>query len=181
MNAGSTTWMLRLAPVLVLLAALPACDRDHRDERDHRDDAPLPGDAVASPAGEPRHALLGFFSALRDRRYSDAVTFYGGSYEVLEGWNPHHDPRHRAGLWQAACEGNGLECFHDVEVLGEQESAPGEYHFTVRFLTPAGGVWTLGPCCGETEETMPPVSEFTFTVRRAGEDFRVHTLPVYVP
>ncbi len=51
----------------------------------------------------------------------------------------------------------------------------------VRFLTPGGEVWTLGPCCGATEEEMPPVSEFTFTVRRTSNGSRVQTLPVYVP
>ncbi len=137
--------------------------------------------ATPAPAAEARHALLTFFSALGERRYAEAIHLYGGSYELLEGWNPDIRAAEPLALWRAACERNGLQCFPRLEVLREEELSPGEYRFTLHFLTRDGRVWKLGPCCGETEESMPPVSEFSYIVRRTGERFVVLDLPPYMP
>jgi hypothetical protein len=39
----------------------------------------------------------------------------------------------------------------------------------------------LGPCCGATEEEMPPQDEFVFKVKKINGEFKVITVPVYIP
>jgi hypothetical protein len=141
------------------------------------------GDAwVVEPS--PRHAadvLLAFFAALATESYPEAARLYGGSYDVLRGWNPDTDPGDLTALWSAACRHNGLVCLANAEVLRTERVSAEETRITVRFLTAAGEPFVLGPCCGATPEEMPPTREFGFSVRRHGDAYRVHDLPVYVP
>jgi hypothetical protein len=132
----------------------------------------------------PEHAadaLLSFFSALANQRYPEAVRLYGGSYEVLRGWNPDHDPADLTGLWQLACGYNGLQCLGRAEIVRGEQVSRDDHRFVVRFYAPSGELFVLGPCCGATAEEMPPQSEFAFAVHRVGDRYLVQDLPVYVP
>jgi hypothetical protein len=132
-------------------------------------------------ADHARDALLSFLSALGRVMYIEAPLLYGGSYDQLRGWNPDHDPGDRSGLWRLGCENNGLQCLGRAEILGAELISSTEARFTVRLLDAAGKPFVLGPCCGETEQTMPPRREFTFRVRRVGTDYLVMDPPPYVP
>jgi hypothetical protein len=139
------------------------------------------GWVIASSPDHARDSLLGFFSALGSGSYAEAAQLFGGSYEILEGWNPEIPASERAALWEAACTRNGLQCMKRVEVLQVEEVSTEETRLTVRFRTDGGNEFVLGPCCGATVEEMPPVRDFEFTVRRSGDRYLVETLPVYVP
>ncbi len=140
-----------------------------------------PNATVAADPGQARAAARTFYELLHTRRYAEATALYGGSYEVLQGWNPDLDPRDHAALVRAGCERNGLQCLPLHDLVGEEALSPSAFRFTVRFRSPDGGLFIRGPCCGETEESMPSESEFPVRVRRDRDRFLVQDLPVYVP
>lgn len=59
--------------------------------------------------------------------------------------------------------------------------ANGEYKLAVQFLNKDGTTYIFGPCCGATEEEMPSVSTFDFTVKKINGIFKVTTPPLYRP
>ena len=127
-------------------------------------------------------ALTEYYQSLNQGMYDRAVALYGGSYEELEYFNPTIDPGDKAELLRAGCEFNGFMCFailssELVEVINQQE-----FLFELEFANPDGSLFVLGPCCGATEETMPPVSVFTVQVRCDDTGFcQVLNLPPWVP
>lgn len=127
-------------------------------------------------------ALIVFFDRLQAGDYELAVDLYGGTYDVLAGFNPEIDPNDLAGLWRNGCSINGLRCLKTRSItLVEQPSAE-EYIFDVEFSTREGDLFVLGPCCGVTETEQPTVSNFPVHVTK-GDDgrFRVLDLPPYTP
>ena len=133
------------------------------------------------PLDLARETLVRFFSLLNEGRYAEAVGFYGGGYEIFRGWNPTIAPNDYAKLLECGCTVNGLQCLKVKEIVTEEEVSPVEFRFTVRFMNDDGSLFTRGPCCGATEEEMPPQSEFIYTVRKVGDRFLVMELPIYVP
>lgn len=160
--------------VAAAAAALPACSAGGSDP-------PGSSHATERPADNPEAALVAYFAAAGEGRYADAARLYAGSYDVLQGWNPELPAGDTTALWAAACQYNGLVCMPDVEVVGREPAAGDTLRFVVRFRLADGSYFVQGPCCGETEETMPSRREFTYSVVRHGEGFGVVELPVYVP
>ncbi len=141
--------------------------------------SPVPDNLTAA-----RSALLGFFDALNEGRYAEAIGLYGGSYELLTTMNPDADPNDLAGLWEQGCLHNGFQCLRIKEVVESVQQGPNEYRFKVRFEARTGGTFVLGPCCGASETEQPSESLFEYLVARApesGNTFRVQDLPVYMP
>lgn len=134
---------------------------------------------AAAPSAQA--TLLAFFAALGEERYADAVPLYGGDYADLEHRNSGYDVSDRAWLWWSACTNNGFVCLAQAEVVREEPAGPDDVLITLRFRTPDGELFVRGPCCGETEETMPSESEFDFRVGRRDDRWVVLDLPVYVP
>jgi hypothetical protein len=142
------------------------------------------GPASQTPTliAQAESALIDCFSALNQGEYAKAASLYGGSYELLQSYNPTLDSEDHAALLKAGCEFNGLMCRPIKEVLSVQTSNPNEIYFEVEFANPDGSTFVLGPCCGETEETMPPLSAFMIEVRcQEDGDCQVQDLPPYVP
>lgn len=131
---------------------------------------------------QARSALINFHEYLHQGEYDQAAELYGGSYDVLLGYNPTLSEDDKAALLQAACEFNGFIC---LEILSAELMAGNdgtEIVFKVKFANPDGSEFVLGPCCGASEEEMPPVS--TFTAHVLCEDdgsCLVMDLPPYVP
>ncbi|NUM47136.1 MAG: hypothetical protein HUU38_20750 [Anaerolineales bacterium] len=127
-------------------------------------------------------SLNKYFNALHAGQYEQAIAHYGGSYEVLQGYNPELNPDDHAALFKNGCEFNGLQCKPIKTLVEQTEVSPTEFHFLVEFQNDDGSLFVLGPCCGATEEEMPPVSQFEYTVIKSAEGaFLVQELPVYVP
>lgn len=126
-------------------------------------------------------ALLAYFSALVEGRYSDVDPWYGGDYDLLESANPGIDPLDRGSLWRAACQVNGYQCLEVASARLVYKPTEDTYIYMVTFLLD-GETFQRGPCCGADILTMPPQNQFNFTVKREPDGrFQVIELPVYVP
>ncbi len=56
---------------------------------------------------EAQNSLMNFFSLLNTKKYAEADSLYGGSYDQLQVFNPDVDANDHATLWQRACEMSG--------------------------------------------------------------------------
>jgi hypothetical protein len=126
--------------------------------------------------------LINFFDLLNSGKYEEVVPLYGGSYEVLQGYNPTIDPDNKVVLLQSACEINGFMCLRVDQVERFQSPSAGEFTYKVTFIGPDGNLFKLGPCCGATEEEMPPVSQFEIRVTCSeNHSCQILDLPPYRP
>lgn len=133
-------------------------------------------------AADAEETLRAFHSLLNAGDYEGATALYGGSYETFQGWNPDMDPKDSAGLFQRACEQNGLMCLNVLDVVSSTTNDDRDFIFEVEFANADGSTFVRGPCCGATEEEMP--SEFSFEAEVVCQDdgaCLVLTLPPYVP
>jgi len=127
-----------------------------------------------------REALIAFSSLLHAQRYSEAIHYYGGTYDILRDWNPDVGEDEYAALFQRGCTSNGLKCLKIRTIVREEQVSLTEFRFIVEFMNDDGTLFVRGPCCG-TEEQEPPQVQFCFTVNKAEDRFLVRGLPVYVP
>lgn len=164
---------------LFVLAILAACTTNATPT--HEIFIPLSG-SPSDDLARAAESLNKYFNALHAGQYEQAIAHYGGSYEVLQGYNPDLTPDDHAALFKNGCEINGLQC-KLIKTLVEQTAiSPTEFHFLVEFQNDDGSLFVLGPCCGATDEEMPPVSQFEYTVVLGSDGkYRVTGLPVYVP
>ena len=126
--------------------------------------------------------LVAYFAALANGGYDTAAGMMADNpdfWEMAQANNPDVDPGDEAALLQAVCERQSL-CMPVHDLVEEEKVKEGEYHFTVRFAL-EGEVFELGPCCGATEDEMPPISEFSYEVIQDGDRFLVRAEPLYVP
>jgi hypothetical protein len=126
---------------------------------------------VSTGLVQAREALEAYFDLLHDRYYAEAVSYYGGDYEVLWEWNPTVDRDDRATLFKNGCEVNGLQCLAIKVIAIEQENSTGEYLFTVEFMADDGSTFV----------SEPSVKQFNYTVKEVDGQFLVQELPVYIP
>ena len=137
--------------------------------------------SLPSTAEEAQQALISFFSLLNTKKYDEAVSLYGGSYEQLQIFNPEIDPKDHVALWSWVCESRILQCL-TVRTATFKNLQGDTYVFQVEFSNQDGSLFVLGPCCGANETEMPPVSQFEYKVtRNASGQFVVMDLPPYVP
>ena len=126
--------------------------------------------------------LLNFHTYLNLEKYDQAVDMYGGTYDALLGYNPTISGEDKEGLLQAACEFNGFVCLDILSAELKEVNDQGDFTFEVRFSNPDGSEFVLGPCCGATEEEMPPVSSFSVQVHcEDDKSCKVMGLPPYIP
>jgi len=145
----------------------------------HPGDADLsvsPPEAVAAA----QNALLAFFDALANKHYQEAVQRFGGSYETLQDMNPDIASENKAGLWQRACEQNGMECLPVESTVLQKRLSKEEFLFQVTFRS-HGETFVRGPCCGADITEMPPQSVFLYHIKIHNGVATVLDLPVYVP
>jgi len=137
--------------------------------------------AEAHDLDSARQALMAYLFLLHEQRYSEAINYYGGTYDILRNWNPTVAQDDYATLFKNGCTMNGLKCLSIRTIVCEEEVSPTEFRFTVEFTNDNGSLFVLGPCCGATETEMPPQTQFVYTVKRVEDRFLIQDLPVYVP
>jgi hypothetical protein len=145
--------------------------------------APPPAEADHPDLEHAQQTLLDFFSLLAAGDYAAAASLHAAedeSYEDARRNNPDVDANDRAALLEAACTFQ-LQCLEIREVLSAAQVGTDQYDFVVTFSNSDGSLFVLGPCCGEDETSMPPVSEFVYRVEVRGGGFFVLGSPVYVP
>lgn len=136
---------------------------------------------AADESQQARQTLVNFFDLLNQGAYDDADQLYAGDYQVMVNNNPSVDPANHGALWENVCTLNGFKCL-TVRSAKLMEKNEGLYIFTVEFNNPDGSLFVQGPCCGATEEEMPPLSRFEYRVQRTTDGkIVVLDLPVYVP
>ncbi len=141
---------------------------------------------VAAPPSSPedaaRDALRGFFAALHDRRYTDAVSLYGGPWHTMRDHNPSLPPNDFPALMRNACETNGASCLLPRTITLEQAISETEFRFLVEFQYDDGSVFIRGPCCGASPSDDPPQSLFPYLVVKDSQGyFLVTDMPPYTP
>jgi hypothetical protein len=125
-----------------------------------------------------REALTAYAALLHARRYSEAIQYYGGSYEVLSGGNPDTPPTEYARLFEQACTGLDI-CLRIRSIVHAEAVSPTEFRFMVEFMYDDGTIFTLGPCCGATEG--PTRTHWPYPVKKVNDTFLVQETPPYVP
>jgi hypothetical protein len=172
-------WIL----VIFLVVLLSACSIVQVNEPGNGLDVlPANEDKTSALVVEAEAALTEFYNLLNQGEYEKAVELYGGSYEELEYFNPVMDPADRAGLLAAACEINGFICAPVLNVAAIGSDPQGILAFEVVYANPDGSRFVLGPCCGATEEEMPPMEVFTVRVNCEREnECQVLDMPPWVP
>jgi hypothetical protein len=178
---------LKILIAIFLLMVLTACNPGLSARPGQEIDIPAQA-STAEPGQNPsreveaRSAVVDFYDNLNQGAYDQAAGLYGGSYEVLQGYNPGIDPGDRASLLEAGCKFNGLMCLRVLDLTLIHADEPREFIFSVVFANPDGSQFVLGPCCGATEEEMPPVTLFNVHVTCEQDGAcRVLDLPPYVP
>ena len=137
--------------------------------------------SLPSTIQEAHDVLIDFFTLLNAGKYAEADTFYGGSYETLQDWNPNIDPTDHIKLLEGGCEKNGLQCL-EVRSAAFKLLSGSTYIFQVEFNNPDGSLFVRGPCCGGNETDFPPESQFEYRVASNTDGkFLVMELPPYVP
>ena len=136
--------------------------------------------APAAEVGHARDTLLEYFEALHAGEHQRVVELYGGSYELLQEWNPNVDPEDHELLFWYACNVNGLVCLQIKDIVREDRVGDG-FVLTVEFQQNNGELFVLGPCCGASDEGNPSQSQFDFMVRKMEGRYKVLDLPVYTP
>jgi len=152
----------------------------------------LAAQVSADPVPTAALALHEFLSSLywgargglAEYTYERAAALYAGSYETLIGMNPNLDPSGHAALLRRACEVNGYRCLLLRDVISSSawwgQGGAVVVYFTVYLADPRGGIFALGPCCGE--EDGLPQTWFSFSVQESEDgSFQVLELPPYVP
>jgi hypothetical protein len=127
-----------------------------------------------------RDTLLEYFEALHSGDHQRVVEIYGGSYEILQDWNPDIAEDDYELLFWYACNVNGAVCLRIKNVVQEIQVGD-EYIFTVEFQLNNGDLFVLGPCCGASQEGDAAQTQFDFTVRKMDGQYLVQELPVYSP
>jgi len=128
-----------------------------------------------------QQALITFFDHLSKGEYAQADALYGSSYEPLTYLNPAIPEKDHIALWRSACEINGFQCLPVLRVIQTEKFSLNEYSIRVEFRGADGQPFVFGPCCGASEEVMPPEAQFEmFVIERDGK-YLVTSLPVLVP
>ena len=177
----------------MILLAISACGKepvptppDQLGDSDQSVTLPNPTagaiNTAASNDGSAHDVLVQFFDHLHAGRYEEAVSLYGGDYQLMIDQNPEIDPADHAALMKNACMYNGYQCLN-IKLAGiEYKPSPDEYVFGVQFQNEDGSVFVLGPCCGTSETEQLPVSFFEIRVLKNVEGkFRVLDMPPYMP
>ncbi len=127
-------------------------------------------------------ALRAYLDLLGEGKYEQATALYGGSYNLLNDYNPEIPLGDRAALLEAACEVNGFQCLPVREVVAIERVSPTDFAVSVRLTGEDGRMFVRGPCCGQPDSDSGDQSVFEFRVSRNPQGlFQVMDLPVYVP
>lgn len=180
---------LKLVLACLLLISLTACSQGDMIYRGQQDETPAMKDILAagpdqasSLEAQARAVLVDFYDVLNQGAYDQAALLYGGSYDMLQDFNPEIDPGDKLSLLRAGCVINGLMCLPVLNLSFVQVNDQQEFVYEVVFANRDGSEFVLGPCCGATEEEMPPVSEFFVRVTCTAEGAcHALDLPPYVP
>ncbi|MBU2025420.1 MAG: hypothetical protein ABIC19_03695 [Patescibacteria group bacterium] len=129
-----------------------------------------------------QQVLVEFFNLLHDRQYGAAAELFKPSSQDLEMMKSmaYESPGADLGLMlKNYCE--LMETCLPAKVTAAEKINENKYKLTVEFIEKNGQAYVLGPCCGATEEEVPPQSEFEYLVEKINGQLKVTTIPQYHP
>ena len=140
--------------------------------------------SIKSEPAKAEEALVSFFMHLNNQDFEKALVLFElngstSSWEWLENFSLPEDRNDKAKVLQRYCEATGT-CLQ-AEVIEIKKEAADSYNLLVQFQKTDGNTFVLGPCCGASEEEMPPQDKFEFKVKKIDGEFKVITAPIYVP
>ena len=112
--------------IILFLILLTACQTNVEPTTEPIND-------LSSMEAQAKVDLITFFEKLNQGQYEDAIALYGGSYEVLQGYNPDVDPQDKATLMKFGCEFNGLTCLQVYDAVIKSQNSNNEFLFEVRY------------------------------------------------
>lgn len=113
--------------------------------------------------------------------YSEAATYYGGSYDTLLDMNPTVDPLDSTTLWKQACQYNGFQCLQ-LATLDYIYRKGDTYFFNATFYKADGTLFTQNACCGDQAPGITSQSIYVIQVKQITPGrYAVLTMPIYIP
>ena len=129
--------------------------------------------------------LVSFFAYLSNQDFEKALSLFelsddpANSWEGLEIFSLPEDRNDKTKVLKNYCQATGT-CLK-ARVIETKKEYNDTYNLVVQFQNADDSVFVLGPCCGATEEEMPPQDKFNFKVKKINNVFKVATAPIYVP
>ncbi len=136
---------------------------------------------VVDEAVIAQNTLTSFFDNLNKQNFVKALEYFTTDKEIWESlniYNPERETDHDD-IIENYCQAT-LTCL-PVNNIESTKISGDEYQYKVQFYKNDGSVFVLWPCCGATEEEMPPKDTFEYTVKKINDTFKVITPPLYVP
>ena len=137
---------------------------------------------VAEEMVQAETELVLYFASLATGDFDTAADMMADNpefWEMAQDNNPDIVPEDHGALLAAVCARQSL-CLPVYDVVKAEPVENNLYSFTVKFAL-GDEVFVLGPCCGASQDEMPPVSEFTYQVHRVNDGYKVEAEPLYVP
>ncbi|MBU1118883.1 hypothetical protein KKH43_03310 [Patescibacteria group bacterium] len=131
---------------------------------------------------EARDALVNFFNQAHEGYYEEAWERFDPDkkdYELMESMSAPEERSDKVRVLQNFCE--KLETCLEVRIVNSRKVSSDEYIFDIQFINDDGSIYVLGPCCAETEETMPSEDQFAYQVKKKDGQFKVISTPLYHP
>jgi len=116
---------------------------------------------------DPDKVLKEYFELLAKEDYEAAISYYGGSYEELEGYAPNVDPKDKPALYKNYVQVTGGALVRLDEIIKKEEVNSGHYNYVVSFETPDGEIFRNG-------------QQYEYTVKKIDGRFKVMELIPYV-
>ncbi len=128
-----------------------------------------------------KNTLTNFFDNLDKQKFAKALEYFTtdeGIRESLNIYNPDGETA-KEDIIENYCQAT-MTCLK-AKIMEIQKVNDSEYVFKVQFIKSDGSLFILWPCCGASEEEMPPTDTFNYTVKNIDNTFKVTTPPLYVP
>jgi len=117
---------------------------------------------------DPESVVRAYFSALYEENYAQAVKYYGGTYEDLQGYHPQINAQDHEALFRAYIEITGGQLVTVASIIKVDEiRANEEYAIDLTFIDKSGKSFREGMV-------------YTYTVKRIDGKLKVMELPPYL-
>ncbi|MEJ8548556.1 hypothetical protein [Brevibacillus borstelensis] len=117
---------------------------------------------------DPDQVLNAYFEAVSKKDYATIVTYYGGEYQTLIGYNPSVPQDDYAKLMEEYCTVNGGNIVKIDKIIEKTKVTDDEYIYKLSFLYPDNTSFENG-------------KQIEYTVKNIDGSFKVMDLPPYIP
>lgn len=117
---------------------------------------------------DPETLMKAYFNSLYDENYDKVATYYGGTYEELQGYHPQMDNNDHAALFKAYIEITGGQLVKIESIININEIRTNEeYSFELTFIDKKGNSFREGMV-------------YTYSVKKVDGRYKVMELPPYL-